>query len=80
MLLHNRCVLACHLQEHNAPTKIRAKVLKLLLETYMYSAVLHTFVLLPNMPTQLPTQLCAAAKALQAVDQGESYTMMPICL
>lgn len=64
-------LVACQLQEQNTPTKTKRKVFKLLLETYVYSAALGTFVVV---------QLCSAAKALQAVDQGEYPTpMMPIC-
>lgn len=45
----------------------------------MYSAALGTFVPLPQMPLQLPAQLCSAAKALQAVDQGK-YSTSDACL
>lgn len=64
-------LVACQLQEQNAPTTTKHKVFKLLLETYVYSAALGTFVPLPQMPVQLPAQLCSAATALQGVDQGE---------
>lgn len=63
--------VACQLQEQNPPTNTKRKLFKLLLETYVYSAALDTFVPLPQMPMQLPAQLCSAAKALQGVDQGK---------
>lgn len=59
---------ACHLQEKSTP---ESKVFKLLLDTYVYNVPLGTFVPLPNIPAELPLQLCSAAKALQAIDQGK---------
>lgn len=68
------------MQEQKAPTKAKVKVFKLLLDTYVYSATLGTFVKLPNMPPQLPAQLFSAAKALQEIEQGKFNLNYPVCL
>ena len=47
------------------------KSFKLLLVTYVYDAMLGTFLPLPEMPLQLPAQLCSAARALQAIESGK---------
>lgn len=43
----------------------------LLLTLYVYSSSVGTFCPIPSMPAGVPTQLLNAAKALQAVEQGE---------
>ena len=56
------------MQGQKSFTRTKVKICKLLLDTYIYSAALGTFVLLPNMPPELPAKLCAAAKALQGIE------------
>ena len=67
------------LQEHDASSTSEAKVFRLLLDTYIYTAPLGTFVPMPSMPAQLPAQLCSAARALQAIDQGKSQLKILVC-
>lgn len=64
-------LVACHMQEQTSPSTTKVKVFKLLLDTYIYSAALGTFIPLPSMPPKLPAQLCAAAKALRAIEHGK---------
>lgn len=71
--------VACHLQEKSSPPVSKVKVFKLLLDTYVYNVRLGTFVPLPNMPAELPFQLCSAAKALQAIDQGKPDKVLLFC-
>lgn len=60
-------------QGHNDHTTTEVNSFKLLLVTYVYNAALFTFVPLPEMPPQLPAQLCSAARALQAIEQGKHW-------
>ena len=69
---HESILVKCYLQGHNDPSKSKVKFFKLLLDKYVYSESLGTFVPMPSMPAQLPMQLCSAARALQAIDQGKS--------
>lgn len=73
-------LVACHTQEQKAPTTPKVKIFKLLLDTYVYSNALGTFVPLPNMPPRLPAQLCSAAKALQEIEQGKPKLEDPVQL
>lgn len=60
----------CCVQEQSAYTETTVNVITLLLATYVYDAALGAFVPLPAVPLQLPAQLCSAARALQAIEQG----------
>ena len=63
---------ACPVQDQKFSTENKIKVFKLLLDTYIYSAARGTYVPLPNMSPEVPAQLCAAAKALRGIEQGNS--------
>lgn len=78
VLLHTG--VACHLQDKITPLDSKVRVFKLLLDTYVYNVQLGTFVPLPNMPAELPLQLCSAAKALQAIDQGKPDMVLLFCI
>ena len=59
------------LQEQGLNTGSTVNVFTLLLATYVYDGALGTFVPLSEVPLHLPAQLCSAARALQAIQQGK---------
>lgn len=77
VLPHLQLGCMSHMQEQTAPSTTKVKVFKLLLDTYVYSTALGTFIPLPSMPPKLPAQLCAAAKALQEIEHGKPKALPP---
>lgn len=51
--------------------------IQLLQVLYIYSAAADTFLQVPDMPAEIPEQICAALTELQAVEKG--YFFLPFC-
>jgi hypothetical protein len=61
----------CAIQDSTRSQSTLQRSIQLLMIVYIYEAAADTFVDLPDMPADMPLQICTAIQALQAIETGE---------